>query len=149
MKTDVFWDVMLCWLLNNFVIFSELFTASTSWHTKTFQRTWIFNTWDSCIFFSPLYSLQDVKITDSPLLLLYQPGHPSELTAQFYVHENLEDTPYEVVNKTDVWAQFVHVRPAGWCNQWGCAATEEEGRWYLFTAIERRSGCCVCRARKL
>jgi len=43
-------------------------------------------------------------------LLLYQPGHPSELTAQFYVHENLEDTPYEVVNKTDVWAQFVHVR---------------------------------------
>jgi len=43
-------------------------------------------------------------------LLRYQPGGPSELTAQFYVHENLEDTPYEVVNKTDLWAQFIHLR---------------------------------------
>ena len=47
---------------------------------------------------------------DSPLLLLYQLGGPSELTAQFYVHENLEDTPYEVVNKTDLWMQFIHLR---------------------------------------
>jgi hypothetical protein len=60
--------------------------------------------------FSPLYSLQDVHITDSPLLLRYQLGGPSELTAQFYVHENLEDTPYEVVDKTDLWAQFIHLR---------------------------------------
>jgi len=43
-------------------------------------------------------------------LLRYQPGDPSELTAQFYVHDNLEDAPYEVVNKTDLWAQFVHLR---------------------------------------
>ena len=43
-------------------------------------------------------------------MLRYQPGGPSELTAQFYVHENLEDTPYEVVDKTDLWTQFVHLR---------------------------------------
>ena len=61
-------------------------------------------------FLSPLYSLQDVHITDSPLLLRYQPGGPSELTSQFYVHQNLEDTPYEVLNKTELWAQFVHLR---------------------------------------
>jgi hypothetical protein len=42
--------------------------------------------------------------------LWYQPGSPSELTAQLYVHENLEDTPYEVVNKTDLWVQFIHLR---------------------------------------
>ena len=26
------------------------------------------------------------------------------------MRENLEDTPYEVVNKTDLWAQFIHLR---------------------------------------
>lgn len=53
---------------------------------------------------------QDVHITDNPLLLRYQPGSLSGLTAQFFVHENLEDTAYEVVNKTELWMQFIHLR---------------------------------------
>jgi hypothetical protein len=57
-----------------------------------------------------LLSLQDVHITDKPLFLRYEPGDPSGLTAQFYVQDNLEDTAYEVVNKTDLWMQFIHVR---------------------------------------
>jgi hypothetical protein len=43
-------------------------------------------------------------------LLRYQPGSLSGLTAQFFVHENLEDTAYEVVNKTELWMQFIHLR---------------------------------------
>jgi hypothetical protein len=42
--------------------------------------------------------------------LHYQLGLPSELKAQLYVHENLEDTAYEVVNKTDLWVQFIYLR---------------------------------------
>jgi hypothetical protein len=61
-------------------------------------------------FISSLFSLQDVHVTDNPLLLRYQLGGTSELTAQFYVRENLEDTAYEVVNKTDLWVQFIHLR---------------------------------------
>jgi hypothetical protein len=57
-----------------------------------------------------LIPLQDVHITDNPVLLLYQLGNPSGLKAQFYVHENLTDTTYEVVNETDLWMQFIHLR---------------------------------------
>jgi hypothetical protein len=57
-----------------------------------------------------LIPLQDVHITDNPVLLLYQLGNPSGLKAQIYVHENLAGTMYEVVNETDLWMQFIHLR---------------------------------------
>jgi hypothetical protein len=54
--------------------------------------------------------LQNVHITDNPLLLLFQPGSPTGMKAQFYVYEDLKDTTYEVVSETDLWRQFIHVR---------------------------------------
>jgi hypothetical protein len=50
-----------------------------------------------------------VHITDNPVLLWYQLGSPG-IKAQIYVHENLTDTMYEVVNETDLWLQFIHIR---------------------------------------
>lgn len=29
---------------------------------------------------------------------------------QFYVHDRLDNAPYETVNEEDIWKQFVHVR---------------------------------------
>lgn len=54
--------------------------------------------------------LEDVHITDNPVLLLYQVGNPSGLKAQIYAHENLTGTKYEVVKETDLWMQFIHLR---------------------------------------
>lgn len=51
-----------------------------------------------------------MHITDNPVLLFYQLGNHSGLKAQIYVHETLTDTMYEVVNETDLWMQFIHLR---------------------------------------
>lgn len=51
-----------------------------------------------------------MHITDNPVVLFYQLGNPSGGKAQIYVHENFTDTMYEVVNETDLWMQFIHIR---------------------------------------
>jgi hypothetical protein len=69
------------------------------------MRYWV------CIHLHTFYPsvLQDVHITDNPLLMQYQRGSTG-MKAQFYVHETLKGTTYEVVNERDLWMQFIHVR---------------------------------------
>ncbi|GLH15251.1 Probable Ufm1-specific protease 2 [Gryllus bimaculatus] len=56
--------------------------------------------------------LEDVDVTDNPLLMMYSLGSDgtSELHTYFYVHDKLVETPYDVVNEATLWQEFIHVR---------------------------------------
>ncbi|KOB77192.1 Uncharacterized protein OBRU01_04511 [Operophtera brumata] len=52
--------------------------------------------------------LQDVDITDNPLVILMNKS--KELKANFLVHDKFEETNYEVLSTEELWRQFLHVR---------------------------------------
>ncbi|XP_063823370.1 ufm1-specific protease 2 [Ostrinia nubilalis] len=52
--------------------------------------------------------LQDVDITDNPLVIII--NEKKEMKAHFLVHDKFEETKYEVLEASDLWKQFLHVR---------------------------------------
>jgi hypothetical protein len=93
------------------------------------------------LFFCFSHHLQNVHITDNPLLLLYQMGSPTGMKAQFYVHENLKDTTYEVVNETDLWTQFIHVRLQTRLPLTGELQTDAISEAFLL--LQKKVGICI------
>ncbi|XP_072941777.1 probable Ufm1-specific protease 2 [Epargyreus clarus] len=56
----------------------------------------------------PKEILQDVDITDNPLVIII--GKNNEMKPYFLVHDKLEETKYEVLESDEMWKQFLHVR---------------------------------------
>ena len=57
-----------------------------------------------------MFLQQDVDVTDNPILLHCKLGTTVDLKASLFVHGQLENIPFEVINEEHIWQEFIHTR---------------------------------------
>lgn len=56
------------------------------------------------------FIVQDVDVTDNPVLLHCELGTTVGLRASLFKHGQLEDISFTVMSEEDLWAEFIHAR---------------------------------------
>lgn len=88
--------------------------------------------------------LQDVDVTDNPILLHCELGTTVGLRASLFKHGQLEEIPFEVVDEQQLWNEFVYTRLS--CKlEISCAESEQSVKTALQKLRVHVSSCCVLR----